>query len=232
MKFRFPTFLVGGAVRDELMGMKSKDLDFVVVCPSFADMEAMLLEQGCKIFQSRPEFLVSRALHPTLGAVDFAVARTDGEYSDGRRPENTSVATSIEQDLSRRDFTINAIAKNVETGEIVDPFDGALDIRQRLIKCVGDPNDRIREDKLRAFRALRFSTTKRFEIDSLLTLCIMSLLKSDFNSVSTERIRDELEKMFAFNTHGALHQMLRFGNLAALAFDERNIKLLPSLKKG
>ena len=231
MNFRFPTFLVGGAVRDELMGIKSKDLDFVVVCPSFADMEAMLLGQGCKIFQSRPEFLVSRALHPTLGAVDFAVARTDGNYIDGRRPETTSVASSIEQDLSRRDFTINAIAKNVETGDIIDPFNGAKDIVARIIRAVGDPKKRLEEDKLRAFRAIRFGITKGFQIDSLLSLEIMSLSKRDFDAVSTNRIRDELEKMFLHDSNRSMFQMTHFNTLASLAFGERGIKLIPSLKK-
>jgi tRNA nucleotidyltransferase (CCA-adding enzyme) len=231
MKFRFPTFLVGGAVRDELMGMKSKDLDFVVVCPSFADMETMLLEQGCKIFQSRPEFLVSRALHPKLGAVDFAVARTDGEYKDGRRPESTGIASNVEEDLARRDFTINAIAKNVETGEIIDPFGGAKDIRLRTIRAVGDPKKRLEEDKLRAFRALRFSVTKGFMIDSLLTLSIQSLTPGDFHAVSNERIKDELEKMFAHNPIISMIILLRFHFLSKLAFEDRGISLIPSLKK-
>lgn len=195
----FPTYLVGGAVRDELMGIPCKDLDFVVVAPSFEAMRAMLVAQNCKIFVEKPEYLTIRVKHPTLGCVDFAVARADGHYSDGRHPDRTSVAESIIQDLARRDFTCNAIAKHVESGKLVDPCNGQLDIANRRLVAVGSARARIAEDKLRAFRALRFTVTKGFVLDHEISNAIGAMTPNMFDKVSTERIREELYKMFRAN---------------------------------
>ena len=112
--FNFPTFFVGGFVRDHFLGVKSKDVDLVMVAPDFDTMVAEIERVGGEIFQARPEFLVARAMVPGFGAVDFALPRSDGEYNDGRHPESTDIADSIETDLSRRDFTMNAVAVNVK----------------------------------------------------------------------------------------------------------------------
>lgn len=206
----YPTYLVGGAVRDELLGIPCKDLDYVVVAPSFEAMKADLLEQGCHIFVEKPEFLTIRCKHPTLGCVDFACARKDGNYTDGRRPDSTQIAESVTQDLARRDFTCNAIAKHVENGRIVDPWNGTTAIQNKLLVAVGEPIARLNEDRLRAFRALRFAVTKGFIIDGLLSNAIHSLsLPSMFDSVSTERIREEIVKMFRRNTFQSFHLLIR-----------------------
>lgn len=196
---KFKTYLVGGAVRDALLGLPSKDNDFVVVAPSFEAMRDDLLVQGCRIFIEKPEFLTVRCLHPTMGAVDFACARHDGNYTDGRHPDATSVASNIIQDLARRDFTCNAIAKDLETGELIDPFNGQKAIENRQLVCVGSARARLDEDKLRAFRAVRFAVTKNFRIESDIYNAVGELTPISFERVSTERIREELFKAFRNN---------------------------------
>lgn len=194
MIMKFPTYLVGGAVRDEILGIPCKDLDFVMVAPSFEAMKKELLSQGCKIFVEKPEFLTLRVKHPALGCVDFACARKDGVYSDGRRPDSTAIADNLEQDLSRRDFTCNAMAKSLEHGRILDPFHGQQDMSNGILRAVGNPDARLREDTLRAFRAIRFACTKCFGIEIELWNAINRLTPMNFDGVSTERIREELLK--------------------------------------
>lgn len=206
----FKTYLVGGAVRDELLGIPCKDLDYVVMAPSFAAMRQGLLDDGCTIFVEKEQFLTIRAKHPKLGYVDFSCARKDGNYTDGRRPDSVAVAETLEQDLARRDFTCNAIAKSVEHGRLLDPHKGQEDIANRVLCAVGNAEARLSEDKLRAFRALRFAVTKGFVMDYPLTQAIRKLsLSSDFQNVSTERIREELAKMFRKDSSASfflLHQ--------------------------
>lgn len=199
MNFSYPIYLVGGAVRDEVLGLPCKDLDYVVVAPSFKAMRAELLSQNCKIFVEKPEFLTIRAKHPELGCVDFACARKDGNYTDGRRPDSTAIAENLEQDLARRDFTCNAMAKSLEHGRILDPFGGMRDLEQGLLRAVGSARARLDEDKLRAFRAVRFAVTKNLRIDHEIANAIGSLTNNSFDAVSTERIREELLKMFRVN---------------------------------
>lgn len=219
MKFR--TFLVGGALRDEYLGLPCKDLDYVVMAPSFAAMRDELLADGCKIFVEKPEFLTIRAKHPKLGCVDFACARTDGFYSDGRRPDSTGIATDIVQDLARRDFTVGAMARDVETKELIDPFNGQKDLANRILRAVGNPNDRLMEDKLRAFRALRFSVTKEFTIEDSLSFAIKQLPREEFGAVSSERIREELFKMFSYDTYASMHLLFdRYLNLWDVAAEK------------
>lgn len=211
---KYKTYLVGGAVRDEILQKPSKDLDYVMLAPSFDAMRDALLSAGCKIFIEKPEYLTIRANHPTLGAVDFACARTDGDYTDGRRPDSTAITTDLTADLSRRDFTCNAIAKDIETGEIVDPFGGREAIKNKLLTAVGDPIKRLSEDKLRAFRALRFSVTRSFIIDYHLSQAIHYFTSpSEYDSVSTERIREELLKMCQRDWLFSMHQLQQYGVL-------------------
>jgi tRNA nucleotidyltransferase (CCA-adding enzyme) len=195
----FKTYLVGGAVRDELLDLPCKDLDFVVLAPSFAAMREALLADGCDIFVEKEKFLTIRAKHPKLGCVDFACARRDGNYTDGRRPDDTAVTTDLKEDLARRDFTCNAIAKDVDTGVIIDPFDGRKDIIDKELVAVGSSAARLDEDRLRAFRAVRFAVTKGFRINIELWNAINRLTPNMFNAVSTERIREELLKAFRNN---------------------------------
>jgi tRNA nucleotidyltransferase/poly(A) polymerase len=216
-------YMVGGAVRDELLGVKSEDIDFSVVLSEFdwfagapLDpfdlMEIKLKDMGFDIFELRPKFLTIRAKFPKgdvsalpAGMVihslnnltaDFVLARKESDYTDGRRPDRVEPGT-LEDDLARRDFTMNAIAKD-DKGNLIDPFNGQRDIEMKIIRAVGDPMDRIREDKLRLLRALRFSITKGFSIDKDLMYAI-GFFGPDIVDVSAERVRKELAKMFNHN---------------------------------
>ena len=216
-------FEVGGCVRDELMGRQSNDVDFTVVLEphevpapglsvDFDPYEFMndeLERLGFKIFLRTPEFLTTRAQFPRVKNVtntvrtkdpregltaDFVLARKESDYSDGRRPDSVQIGT-LADDLSRRDFTMNAIAKD-EQG-FIDPFNGQQDISDRVIRAVGDAFERLNEDALRAVRALRFAVTLGFRIDHELRFAMQSaaVLDSIRVNIADERIKDELNKM-------------------------------------
>jgi len=215
-------FLVGGCVRDELLGVPSKDFDFVVLVNSFELMREEIIRNGGEIFLEKPEYQVIRAKLPNFGAADFALPRTDGEYKDGRRPDTTQITKSLYEDSCRRDFTIGAMYKNLATGEIIDYHNGQRDIENQLIRCVGCAGDRIREDSLRILRAIRFSITKNFGFDYDLYEC----LKSDrfpqlLRNVSAERIREEIYKCFKFNTMETLDILREFPFVTKEVFNER-----------
>ncbi len=200
-------FEVGGAVRDKFLGLPVKDVDFTVVAPSFEAMRQRLVDDGFKIYQERPEFVTIRAgvpqnhkLRERVKDADFVLARKDGTYTDGRRPDSVEPGT-LHDDLARRDFTINAIAICCTTGAVIDPFGGREDLHKRILKFVGNPQDRIREDGLRVLRALRFVVTKYLDMDPLTRHHINSNLAADMLlKVSIERVREELERMLAFDT--------------------------------
>lgn len=189
-------FEVGGCLRDKILGITTKDLDYAVEAPSFDAMKEATKYRGYKIYLETPQYLTIRA-HGPDGAADFSLTRSDGLYKDGRRPESVKSATILE-DLARRDFTMNAMARNIETNEFLDPHGGLKDIEARIIRAVGNPKDRIEEDKLRALRALRFSITKQMGLDVELHRVIDQLECSDFNGVSTDRIRAELHLILTY----------------------------------
>jgi tRNA nucleotidyltransferase (CCA-adding enzyme) len=228
-------YQVGGSLRDELIdpSIKAKDLDFAVEAGSFDEMRQVILNRGGVIFLETEIYLTIRAKVPDLGCADYVLCRKDGAYSDNRRPDSVSVGT-IYDDLARRDLSINAIAKNASTGEIIDPHNGRKDIENRLLRCVGDPVDRFTEDSLRLLRLIRFSITKGFQIEKETEDClydgkIISLLKN----VSSERIREELIRCFAHNTLKTLellekYRLLRFELFAGF---DKAIWLKPTMEK-
>lgn len=228
--FNYPTYLVGGAVRDEILGRKSKDLDYVVMAPSFDAMREMIKGHGGNIFLETPKYMTIRCNHPDLGVgLDFAVARRDGVYTDGRRPDEVFIANHLTEDLARRDFTINAIAKNVETGELFDPFNGIADIRSRVIRCVGTPMDRMNEDGIRAFRALRFATTlPNFGLHGETARAIDAMPATQFSGVASERIVIEINKAFAVNAQLFFSLLSHFEQMEKV-IRERGLKFKVSL---
>lgn len=234
---------IGGCVRDEILGVSSKDIDFSIVLSDddvalsavgpFETMVARLNQMGFKIFLETPEHLTVRAQVPknhkifecqpngkTLTA-DFVLARKEGTYSDGRRPDSVEPGT-LEDDIRRRDFTMNALAK-ASNGTIIDMVGGVQDINDRVIRAVGNPLDRLNEDALRAVRALRFSVTKGFRIDKELEFAmqVVSVLDAIEDKISDERIADELSKMFRFDTVASLTALNRFPALTRAMFSGR-----------
>jgi tRNA nucleotidyltransferase/poly(A) polymerase len=202
---------VGGCVRDELLGVKSKDIDYTAVVTGdvehpYAHLRRYLVDQGFTIFVETPQYLTIRAQFPKLNGqkravtADFVLARKDGEYTDGRRPDTVEAGTLFD-DLKRRDFTVNAIAKDHELGLYIDPFGGQEDLKAGVLRCVGSAEDRLREDALRALRALRFAVTKGFVLDPELWIAMRSeWLPLLVAKVSAERRREELSKAFRHDT--------------------------------
>jgi tRNA nucleotidyltransferase (CCA-adding enzyme) len=143
--------------------------------------------------------------------VEVTTFRTEGGYTDGRHPEKVEFISNLDDDLSRRDFTINAMAASVN-GELFDPFGGAGDIKKGIIKCVGGPNKRFSEDALRMFRALRLSAELGFTIDTE-TLQAIYANTTLASRISSERIRVELEKTLLSKRPEIAGEMIKIGLL-------------------
>lgn len=220
-------FKVGGAVRDKFLGKKPSDVDFAVEAPSFQEMEAAILAMGGEIFERKPTFFTIRArIKGLTGGADFVLCRQEGAYRDGRHPDNVEVG-DIWKDLARRDFTINAMAID-ENDILLDPFGGRVDIQNKIIRCVGNPNERMAEDSLRAIRALRFAVTLGFEIEPETWRAVASV--TNWQAVSTDRIWQELNKMFSVNCWESLNMLSQFPNIFEEVV-ERGIVLLPKMPK-
>jgi tRNA nucleotidyltransferase/poly(A) polymerase len=161
-------------------------------------------------------------------AFDFALCRTDGEYSDGRRPDTVEVAT-LESDLSRRDFTMNAMAMG-EDGKIIDPFGGQEDIENGLIRLVGGV-ERLREDPLRMLRAIRFSIQLAFYIDDEIWGFLYHPSNSDLlDTVDENRIRDEMTKCFKMDTMKTLYILQSYHAIRDYIFTKTKIWLKPTVE--
>lgn len=195
--------LIGGAVRDGIMGLPVHDMDFVVVDPlGFDHMVEDLKAEGFHVHATTPEKFTARCRVPDhmierIGHkdADFVLARIDGPYSDGRRPDFVEVGT-LHDDQARRDFTCNSLAL-LPDGTILDPFDGRTDIENRVLRFVGDPEQRIREDGLRVLRAFRFAATKGFTMTpETWAACTSSHAVEMLSGMHFNRVRDELHKMF------------------------------------
>ena len=185
----FSAYAVGGCVRDSLMGTVPKDWD---ICTS------ALPAQMKQVF--REEHLVETGiLHGTLTIIldhipyEVTTYRLDGNYTDHRHPDSVRFVDQIDRDLSRRDFTINAMACDL-SGNILDLFEGQADLEKRTVRCVGDPEKRFEEDALRILRALRFASGLDFQIDPDTASAIRRLYPT-LDLVAPERIRAELVKM-------------------------------------
>jgi tRNA nucleotidyltransferase/poly(A) polymerase len=212
------TYLVGGAVRDHLLNIQSNDLDYVILgFDNYSDFRNYVISLGVDIKVDTPEYGVIRGVHPRLGGIDFAMPRKD-ENHDGRHADVVFVNT-IEEDLARRDFTMNAMAIEVDhnlelTDILIDPFNGREDISNRLLRFVGKPIDRIKEDELRVLRALRFSLTKNLSYEHETFNAITNYCIS--NKVSNERIMSELNKMFACGNTSTIEILIEMKQLYLL----------------
>lgn len=221
-------YQVGGSVRDEILGLKSKDKDYTVVASSYDEMKSAILERGGTIFLETPKFLTIRANVPNLGACDYVLARKEGSYYDGRHPSTVEPGDLLD-DLSRRDFTMNAIAKD-EDGNYVDVFGGITDAKNGIIRCVGTPEERFKEDGLRILRALRFSICKDMRLHATISSFMLNAdLQHYLRGVSVERVREELLKMFKADTRQTISE-LYFFNLLFL-FERTGLWLKPTMEQ-
>lgn len=221
---------VGGYVRDELLGIASKDRDIMVDLPSYEALEAWASKHLTKVFERRPEMLILRGLGP-LGPVDYNLPRTESAYSDNRTPDSVQVGT-CEEDMARRDFTCNAIARNIATGELVDLHGGVEDIRNRRLRMVGSAYERLEEDHLRIVRAIRFCITKGFTAHGELENILLSgSYAGKLQSLPIERIRDEMWKALSYNTAGTLRFLATIHPHYTQAIFDRGLWLLPTTAK-
>ncbi len=208
----YSAYVVGGAVRDALMGKTASDWDITTSALPSQTVEAFknfrIIETGIK--------------HGTVTVIidgmslEITTYRIENAYSDNRHPDSVSFTDRIEDDLMRRDFTVNAVAVSPQ-GETVDPYGGCNDIIKKIIKCVGEPDKRFDEDALRILRALRFASVLDFEIDPQTSESIMRKYPL-LENVSAERIFSEICKMLCGRGVGKI--LREYGKVIFFIFPE------------
>lgn len=208
----FEAYPVGGCVRDMLLGKAPHDFD---VCTNASPEQTISVLSG---FTTIPTGLK----HGTVTVlsqgepVEVTTFRTDGEYHDHRRPEQVRFVSSLKEDLSRRDFTVNALCLD-KNGNVIDMFDGITDLDSGIIRCVGDPVLRFEEDALRVLRALRFSSVLGFDIEPATAEAVHK--KAPLLSfVSAERVFSELKKLLTGKRAGDI--LLEYRDVFALFIPE------------
>ena len=184
----YKAYIVGGSVRDFIMGREPSDYD---VATDATPKEVMALFSSDKVIDTGSKHGTVTVIHNSVH-VEVTTFRKDSVYSDGRHPDEVTFSDNINDDLSRRDFTMNAIAYN-ETEGMIDLFGGVKDIENRIIRTVGNPKERFNEDALRMLRALRFSSALGFEIEEETKKAIFDHKEDILGRVSMERIQKELE---------------------------------------
>lgn len=185
----YKAYIVGGCVRDSVMGLTPHDWDITTNA----------LPNEIKTVFSDFRTIDTGIQHGTVTVIsdntpiEITTFRIDGDYTDNRHPDNVNFTKNIEDDLSRRDFTMNAIAYNPKEGYI-DPFNGKQDIKNSIIRCVGSPDKRFNEDALRILRAVRFASVLGFEIENETSASIINN-ENLINGIAVERISCELIKL-------------------------------------
>jgi poly(A) polymerase len=209
----FAALWAGGCVRDLLLGETPADYD-VATAARPEEVMAILPYHAITVGVA---FGVVRVLHPRRPGVEVEVAtfRSDNAYVDGRRPESV-VFSSPEQDAARRDFTINGMFMDPFTDQVIDYVGGRADLENRVLRAIGDPAERLREDKLRALRAVRLAARFALEIEPA-TLAALSSMAGEVVTVSAERIAQELRRMLAHKSRAQSMKMaLDTGIVAAI----------------
>lgn len=190
-KKNFQAFVVGGCVRDLLRGTEPNDWD-IATSAKPEEMEK-IFPKSFNINKFGTITVLTDSKKDNLKEIEITTFRTEEKYTDKRHPDKVSWAKTIEEDLARRDFTINAIALGKD-GNFIDPFNGQKDLKDKTIRAVGKAEERFQEDALRLMRAVRFATTLGFKIERKTFLAVKKNAKLlDF--ISKERIRDEFLKI-------------------------------------
>ena len=184
----FQVFLVGGAVRDSILKKNPKDWDIATDATP---------EEMQKIFHKT---IPTGIEHGTItivfkgNMIEATTFRSESGYTDGRHPDGVCFSKSIYEDLSRRDFTMNAIAASLPNGELIDPYLGIDDIKNKIIKTVGNPKERFLEDALRPLRGIRFASQLQFSFEKE-TKNALSFVLEHSDKLAKERIREEFSKI-------------------------------------
>ena len=207
----YEAFVVGGCVRDSLMGRIPSDWDITTsalpkeVKNCFSKTIDTGIEHGTVTVRMDGE------------SYEVTTYRIDGKYEDARHPKEVIFTPNLEEDLKRRDFTINAMAYNEEKG-LVDLYGGVSDLKNQVIRCVGEPVERFSEDALRMLRALRFSAQLDFSIDEN-TFCAIQKLAPTLSKISAERIQVELAKLISSEHPERMREVYKSG-LSSVFFPE------------
>ena len=236
-------FKVGGCVRDGLLGVHTKDIDFTVVLDDtnqtvdqgWDTMLTFLKDQGFKVFLKTKDCFTVRAMFPKghkhQGLVaDFVMARKDLGFISGTRKPILQLGT-LSDDLMRRDFTLNAMAMDMD-GNIIDDWGGQRALQQMTLRTPLDPMTTLMDDPLRLLRALRFSITKGFRIATPLMDAMLQkgLLDKLSEVVSQERMREEVQKMMQHDTVKSLKLLSSIPGLIEVVFSN-GLWLMPTMKK-
>jgi tRNA nucleotidyltransferase/poly(A) polymerase len=242
---QFSFYEVGGKVRDEILGLESKDIDYVAVPNDdlikevdsahemFNILEGHLKEQSFEIFLTTPNCFTIRAKFPVghkhQGVADFVMARKEVGYVSGTRIPIVKPGT-LYDDLERRDFTLNAIAKDVD-GNLIDYFDGIDHLKKGYLTTPLDCHVTFNDDPLRILRAIRFCVTKGFWLSPYMDGIIQNYdYENKMGVVSTERIREELYKCFKINTNKTLKILNDFPSLRNYIFEKTTLWLKPTME--
>ena len=202
----YKAYLVGGCVRDYILGRKINDVDITT------DATPDQIQEVYKDYRQidfGKKFGTIKILHDDE-EFEITTFRIEDDYKDNRHPTNVEFAKNINDDLKRRDFTINAMT--LRNKKIYDPFNGRADIDKKLIRAVGNPEERIREDALRMLRAVRFSIQLDFDIEEELKIAIKNN-KNRLDDIARERIHDELNKMLITNPYRTITTLKDVGLL-------------------
>lgn len=242
----FHLYEVGGHVRDGILGLKSKDVDYVAV-PSdellekfteasdmFQVLDEYLTNENFEIFLKTPDCFTIRAKFPEShkyeGVADFVMARKEIGYIPNTRTPIVKPGT-LYDDLERRDCCLNALAKDYD-GTIIDYFDGLADLKNGILRTPLDPKITINDDPLRICRYIRFSITKGFTISNDLKFEMINYdYENKMHVVSEERIMEELKKCFKHNTLKTLIILNEFPGLRNYIFTKTNLWLKPTSEK-
>jgi poly(A) polymerase len=242
----FKFYEVGGKVRDEILGLQSKDVDYVAVpndnllekyqdaYEMFVVLETYLNNEKFEIFLSTPDCFTIRAKFPKghkyQGVADFVMARKEIGYVPNTRTPIVKPGT-LYDDLERRDFTLNALAKD-EDGTIVDHFNGVEDLKNGILRTPLPTKVTFNDDPLRILRAIRFSITKGFTIPGTMAITMESYnYEEKMGVVSVERIREELFKCFKHDTIQTLRVLNEFPTLRDYIFKNNILWLKPTMEQ-
>ncbi len=192
----FEVYLIGGCVRDILIGRVPKDWD--ITTNAIPEQIQDVFPDSFYENEYGTVGVKTGSEDEKIAIIEITPYRIESKYSDKRRPDSVEFGTSLTEDLARRDFTINAIALDESKGQLIDPFDGQKDIKDKIIRTVGSPSERFNEDALRMLRAVRFMAELDFGIDGDTALAISENSKH-LSHVSRERIRDEFIRILKSN---------------------------------
>ncbi|MBI2024710.1 MAG: CCA tRNA nucleotidyltransferase [Candidatus Harrisonbacteria bacterium] len=227
-KAGFEAYLVGGCLRDLILsgveGLPTVPKDWDLTTNAKPEEIQKLFQDSVYENQFGTVGIKIDTDEPTLKIIEVTTFRKEGKYSDKRHPDEITFAKNVEEDLSRRDFTVNAIAlKLPEEKELVDPFNGQADLKKKIIRAVGNPTERFEEDALRILRAVRFAAQLGFKIEEK-TIDAAKKHAGHLEFISKERIRDELSKLLIAD--GAAEGVDLLQKLGILKI------ILPELEKG